>query len=119
VLFLTRFLLFLLCCHLLFCLSSNIHKLFDVSSDEEMSVGAFQIRVHPDDQEQVRQNRPQTTSNGVQVRTAYRVVHRNGTVLHLDSRGETSMGADGVMRSVDNMHMSVLSPDAYVPDLWM
>ncbi|MEP7266368.1 MAG: PAS domain-containing protein [Saprospiraceae bacterium] len=71
--------------------SDNLYRLFDCEPQEFVpSFEKFLSFVHPDDLEQVMNNREQTMQTGVLIETPYRIISKTGTIKYLRSSGNFS-----------------------------
>ena len=68
--------------------SDNLFRLYDCEPQEFVpTYEKFVSFIHPDDLQQVINNREQTVQGGVVVETPYRIISRNGTIKYFRSSG--------------------------------
>ena len=77
--------------------SDNLFRLFDCEPQEFIpTIKKFLSFIHPDDLQQVMNNRDQTIQKGVLVETPYRIISKTGTIKYFRSSGNFS--GEGVNR---------------------
>ena len=77
-----------------FTLDATCRRLFDLRDDEELNLETIRQRIHPDDLESYRAAVTEAMQNRF-YSVDYRVVHRDGSVRFISSRGRVSLDGPG------------------------
>jgi signal transduction histidine kinase len=76
--------------------SRECHRIFDIDQDlDPVPFEVFRSRVHPDDLPAVERALAEAVSTKGPFRQDYRVIHRDGTILHVAAVGQFDLGPSG------------------------